>query len=711
MTNLNLDENALTASDPALLSWLATKDHNWVNSQTVTPSKLEAPLVTASSVVLSWDPGPHPFIGSRYEVQLAFAATGPFVPIRSVRKTRFTMSPPYANRVFFRVRTFTPKYAGQKNDLWSDFSPTLAVDLPNNCSTLTLHTIGLEWGAALRALPFHSPGCRLGEYRAGESIIIYAAPSDHGQVIDWDGLNFERTEELSTTTTYWLTMPPEDKHIAVQYGPLSNTTPKDWLFLVYAAGDNNLAEVLGWYREIPSAPNEKIPGMLHRVRTAGGQSNAQLAVLYDGKRASDSRLRVLEPSGAWKSLPISALQGNTSPPTRSGLMMDSQDTLRDFVSWGLKTYPNRLVYLVIADHASGIFGIAEDRTTGVDPRTGQTHYLTPSEIYGALKQAKEKAGRYENLDIIHFDGCAFGLFEDASIVDGIADYVIASPNTGWGVFAYEEYRRLAAKPNHDPRSLAREIGRFYARKVREAQLPYTISVFDMAHYQTLYRAMDSLGSALVAYQNMDSLAGAATLTSVRNQVQSYDSSGDFDLLPSDRYVDVRHLAQMLTTIEDANVAVKAQEVVRLARLFVAHERHTSGSYTDPNQGRDLSIDLTNSGGLAIYYPQEDVAGEEAYCRYVKAQAFPALKSGWGWIQFLQSQVPVTVCPEADAEGLNAPLLLPDEPLGADEFDLEEDDSLQPANADAELEEPDFETLEEEAGRNATPFIFLPVVMR
>lgn len=410
--------------------------------------------------------------------------------------------------------------------------------------------------------------------------------------------------------------------------PTSTSTPgtaKTWTMLIYAVADNNLDP---WMSD-----NPRLNGMLYRLRNAGPAAHVQVAVLYDGSKTKDTYLYLLKEDGSYLQF-----RPDQFLPNEFEARMDEPETLRKFVEWGLKTYESDYYYLALLDHASGVKGLGEDRTTDSDGDA----YLTTTEIHSALTDAIAAAKK--PIDVLHYDGCSFGLFENAWIADGVADYVVVSPNTGWAIFAYDQYRRHANQ-SLDPARFAQAVAQTYAKSVRDQGKPYTISVFDMAHFDPMKAAIETLAEAL------DSYADGATLIDIRNQVQTYDSSGNFVLNQYDAYVDLYDLAERLiqgNPLDDPSVVTAAEAVLAQIATFVIHQAdwHASGSFLEI--GHRYTYDLTRSHGIAIYYPySSNYPAGSAYHNYIANKLF-FTGVGWAWVTFV-GKLPAQSLPEREQE--------------------------------------------------------------
>lgn len=398
----------------------------------------------------------------------------------------------------------------------------------------------------------------------------------------------------------------------------------DWTLLLYIVADNNLDFVLGDH-----AVNQ---GLLYRLRRSGIQHRVNVGILFDGAGIGDTHLFTLDAMGRWQD------EGWPEAEAR----MDDMTTLQTFIQWGRRRFQSDYYALSLIDHANGVVGLGQDLSSNSDG----TAFLTPLEIRSALQAATDDGAR--KIDVLHYDGCSFGLLENASIAEGLVNYIIASPNTGWGIFAYDYYRFLA-KNADSPRMYAERVAESYASAVAANRLPYTITVLDMAQFGAINNAISILGDRLTTYVAYDPVERINILKTIRQQSQLYDSGGLRYLEPDvdDSYVDILSLTTNLRNmITDSQVVIAATEVNDLLTSdipFVVYERHASASFEhyDPTVGHDrrFHVNLDHAHGLALYYPSRSTtASSSAYVRYVTNQLFPSTSQS-GWTRFLTEGLP------------------------------------------------------------------------
>jgi len=127
---LDLGHNRLSTSDPRLTVFLNRKNPGWVNTQTVPPANWGVQIAAADQIILSWTPLPSAAGGGNYEVYASTLPDGPFNLIAvtsSLQESTFTLKhlKPAAT-YYFSLRTHTPAFEAQRNELWSDFTAIIS---------------------------------------------------------------------------------------------------------------------------------------------------------------------------------------------------------------------------------------------------------------------------------------------------------------------------------------------------------------------------------------------------------------------------------------------------------------------------------------------------------------------------------------------------------------------------------------------------------
>ena len=301
--------------------------------------------------------------------------------------------------------------------------------------------------------------------------------------------------------------------------------------------------------------------------------------------------------------------------------MAEGQTLVDFVSWAIETYPADRYALVLSDHGLGWPGGWSDPTGGADRGSaplismlqGDSIYL--SELDAALAQIQSNTG-IEKLDLIGMDACLMSQLEVYAMLQPYARFAVASeetePGLGWAYAAFLD--ELVNEPTMDGAQLASHIvdtyigqdqrivdnqaraeflrqgspmgGFFSAPSISAAQITsqierdITLTALDLEAFADLNAAFNDFAYAM---QSVDQRA----IASARNYSQSYTSIFGREVPPS--YIDLGHFVQLaVQQTGDAGLQNAAQNVMTALNNAIVAERHGTSK--------------PGSTGVALYFP-------------------------------------------------------------------------------------------------------------
>lgn len=390
------------------------------------------------------------------------------------------------------------------------------------------------------------------------------------------------------------------------------------------------------------------------METQPTNANVNTLVLFDGDRNNDSWRFLVQPGGNYTLGVNKWYMGE--------LNMGNPDTLRDFIIWAREHFPAQHYYLAIANHGRGTSGVAWDDTNNRDN-------LTPAELRTALQQATN-SGQWK-IDVLHYDTCLMAMLENAYQVKEYADYLVASENLGWSVFAYETYARVQGAQaqaleapyefaavtskvtaSTTPRQLAVDVADAYFNHSAIRSNPRTISALDLSRVGAVRQAVDNFATALRNNLN----AVKTYVQNARSATQKFDSRDYYKITDDDEYLDLYHFAQrMKQYVSDSAVQAAAQGVMdALNSGFVVAEHHQSGMWGGEEE---LYWDLDNARGVSIYFPPR--SGSSDYSKYISHQLFRFTAEG-GWDEFLADYFGVMgLPPEQPTEPGLPPMLAPE----------------------------------------------------
>jgi hypothetical protein len=306
--------------------------------------------------------------------------------------------------------------------------------------------------------------------------------------------------------------------------------------------------------------------------------------------------------------------------------MADGDTLVDFVTWAVDSYPSDHYVLLMSDHGMGWPGGWSDpapgaKDSGKAPLISQLRedsiYLSELEQALAKIQANTVIDKFE---LIGLDACLMSQLEVYTALQPYARYAVASeevePGLGWAYSAFLSL--LVYDPLIDTEQLAINIvetyidqdervvddqarmdflkqnsstgGFFGVSRVSAAQLAnqleqnITLTAVDLT---VLPELNESFNNFTYALQFIDQKGVA----SARSYAQSYTSIFGRNVPPS--YIDLGHFVQLVTKYStDAVIRQRANQVLDALDKVVVAERHGKGK--------------PGSTGIAFYFPNSSL---------------------------------------------------------------------------------------------------------
>ncbi len=363
-----------------------------------------------------------------------------------------------------------------------------------------------------------------------------------------------------------------------------NPSKREWAFLVYIGGDNNLSE----------AGLEDIEELCYE----GSSDKVYTGVEIDtyGELSGSIRYEITVPdwNGDAHRVVLERLEEKDH---------GHPSTLTDFLKWGFREFTADNHLVVVWNHGSGFRTIRRD--IGFDDFGSS---LDMPEIETAMVNAG--VGPENKIRVIGFDACLMSMLEIANHFSDYVDYLVGSEETepfdGW---PYDAVLK-SIKQSSDPRDLAKRIVDVYIESYRvqgmsEAyQPPVTQSAVDLAKTQAAVEALSALGEKLAA----DLPKHRTKLKNLRLRLQAFEMAD---------YVDLIHMAELMAE-EIPEVRAEARDLVKKAEECVV-------------ESKTLGESVKNARGLSIWYP----ASEYLYLYYrAKYLALKCNHNGSGWVNFL-----------------------------------------------------------------------------
>ena len=262
--------------------------------------------------------------------------------------------------------------------------------------------------------------------------------------------------------------------------------------------------------------------------------------------------------------------------------MGESDTLKDFLSWGVKNYPADKMGVIFWNHGSGsINGVCFDELYDKDS-------LSLPEINTALSSVYDDMT--DQFEFIGFDACLMGTIETANILSTYARYMYGSqecePGNGWDYTAIGN--ALADNPSQNGGELGKIIAdSFYEEcKLSDDEDSSTLTVVDLQKTDDFIVAFNDFSNQL--YQA--SLNNSKLTSIVRGINNAANLGGNNKSEGYTNMVDVGGILKGCSKIADADTALKA-----LKNCIVYNKN-----------GRDHK----KASGLSIYYPIQVEGSDE-----------------------------------------------------------------------------------------------------
>ncbi len=310
--------------------------------------------------------------------------------------------------------------------------------------------------------------------------------------------------------------------LRAQYSPENPAPTKEWTFIIYMDGDNNLEpDALGDFLEMSSI---------------GSDNNINIVLLLD---RSGSYVQTYD---NWTDTRRGLVSSSDIPNSSWGeslgeINMGDPANLKDFIFWASQSYPSRRNVLILWNHGTGWSDYyASVEAMDYLSRTGSLHpvnepeedkaicqdatsfdELTLSEMKTVLDELASEESIY--IDFFGMDACLMGMVEVAAEFEGQANYFIASPARipldGW---PYDTiFDDLQINPFMSDSDLCSTIvQRFYQSYISDVCL----AAFDMTFIGDIAEAIDNLGNTIMSSWQSEPEQCLFAAQSLQNQIDA-----------------------------------------------------------------------------------------------------------------------------------------------------------------------------------------------
>jgi len=382
---------------------------------------------------------------------------------------------------------------------------------------------------------------------------------------------------------------------------------------------------------------------LDEAELVGGSDRVRVVTQFDRFKGG------LEEDGAWtgaKRLQVSKdsdVERIQSAEIEDAGEVDMADpnSLIEYVTWAIETYPADRYVLILSDHGMGWVGaLADDAPT-------EKNYMKLRDIEQALSYTLQKTG-IGQFDLIGFDACLMGQMEVFYTLAPFAHYIVASEETepmlGW---AYEGILKpLVNNPDMKVLELVQVVVNSYIDQDITVTNDYIRNeIFEGASAQDVayekgknstLSAVDSnrivsvneaLEEFITALQNVDQ----ATVAWARTNAQHYEDAFMEEDTPlhNSSTIDLAHFAMLMKeNASDAELSAAADQLINAVKKAVVSEKHGPQS--------------PGSHGISIFFPLPEIYvatydDTYGYCYTCIANTFAENSSWPAFLKYHYSQ--------------------------------------------------------------------------
>lgn len=386
-------------------------------------------------------------------------------------------------------------------------------------------------------------------------------------------------------------------------GPNSNKVASkklddgSWTVLVYLCGSNLETEDGYASMNLEELTRVTLPQSVHLLVQTGGSNE-----WHNDKVDAEHLNRFCVENGE-------LVQKDQQPRASMG----DSNTLREFVEWGMGSYPAEHYALMFWDHGGGSL-------TGVCLDELDDDGLTLPEMNQALQDCEA------HFDVVGFDTCLMATLENAQMLSRHADYMVASeevePSKGWAYDVWPGWFESTQNTDDVP-GFCEAIASSYVQRCEDDGVDdaVTVSVVDLSHMDGLTQAFAAAAEGLA--RSTEKSASLQRLIVHGHDVQSFGYANYWE-----GYTNMVDLGDLMACVKD-ELADNSTTVLDALKKAVIYEHHGSAR--------------AKATGLSVYYPlaidkdayeeyrslsEELGLGNDAYVQYLSVRTGVYDSSQW-----------------------------------------------------------------------------------
>jgi len=320
--------------------------------------------------------------------------------------------------------------------------------------------------------------------------------------------------------------------------PEATTQPKEWTFLIFLNGNNNLDSF--------GALN------INQMEKIGSNAKINIVVQWASlENGTVKRLYVKKDSDTSKV---------TSPVIENMGRVDMGDwkSLVDFVRWGSEKYPAEHYFVDVWNHGSGWHdkkgGIGGPSPMDISFDDLSGNHMTTKQLALALQESAKIIGH--KIDLYASDACLMAMVEIANEVKDSVNVFAGSedvePGAGW---PYDTFlARWNALSDASPQNVAKVLSQEYAKSYQGTSNEVTFSAFDLNFLPELNASIRRFSES---FQGL-SASAARQVLQIASRSQNFTNSDYVDFIDFMENLKSSQISSLDTgALSDMNAATKA----------------------------------------------------------------------------------------------------------------------------------------------------------
>ena len=397
---------------------------------------------------------------------------------------------------------------------------------------------------------------------------------------------------------------------SVSYG--NNIPDTDWTVLVYMPYDNNL-----------EGCDDEIGDPVGLVEMMNVKPSKRVKVLIQIDRSKEYYNGSIGNQKNWTGCKRLKLENGLLKGISDLGSIDSAnpDKLKDFINWGIKKYPAKRYFLILADHGMAWQGYAADEEFDST--------MTLSKLSSAILSGLSDTN-LSKIDVIYFDACMMADLAVACALEDCAKVLVASEEiqlrAGYGYILTS----LVYKPNMTPKELGVSIVNANVLQSihASAEVIVTQTSINLSKVNAVVLALKKFTDLLIAKLNDHDKIAIEIAKNIKSSALSCKYFGELDTGGYEGLLDLKHFVEIfIKKTKYADLITSGKTVINTINGAVFYNK-SGDEHSDAN-------------GFSIFLPIQKIKSkgfESALSNYSKIKL--AKETNWDkLLQLVKEKLP------------------------------------------------------------------------